>query len=108
MMLQTFRQWGKALIYLDLMVNVAWAVAAVTVGTLMLVLLRLGPLQTAELAVSIALGAAFLGFLAWMTWDAQRSFRTVHREHRRLMLRPECPMADAVGLPVMPPWMGVL
>ena len=109
MVLQNVRNWAKSLVYLELMGHVAWSVAAVLVGSLLIIYcLVAGQMdRVTSLLGSMMAGLALLGFLAWMTIDARKHLRKIHRGHRReIKPGPDGNMADVANLPHLPPWMG--
>jgi hypothetical protein len=110
MLLRTARAWFRALIYLDFLGMLAWAVVAVALGSFFLVGMLLGGEvdRAPILGFLVAFSAMLLVYFAWMTRDAELAYNAIHREHQKAVLRPECELREAVNLPHLPPWMGVL
>jgi hypothetical protein len=110
MRLTTLRSWAQVFIYLDFLCYLVWAGVAATLGVLVAVFALLLGSMTLTIGTGVAAlhGVALLLFLAWMTGDARRSWKEIHRAHRRERPGPNGDLTNVASAPALPPWMGVL
>jgi hypothetical protein len=110
--LRNVRQWGQALIYLELLYTATWyLVLLIVLGIgIPLAIWRRDLEHLPEMLLLFGVIAGMFLFGCWVRRDARRSTRELRRQRRAAREAGEEPapaeVGDVAGLPPNPPWMG--